>query len=114
MGLKSKFVLFTFVALLGFSITSTVINIRSQQQIARDRLVGKATSIVFLLAETASDPLALLHVEDLRLLLSDILTEKETVYAFVFDEDGMILSDGTRENPNRFRILEDLFNERGF
>ena len=107
MGLKAKFVLFVFVVLLAFSAASTFINIRSQQRIARERLVGKATAMVSLLAESASDPLALLHVEDLRLQLSDVLAEDETVYAFVFDEEGMILTDGSRRSPSRFRIPED-------
>ncbi len=107
MGLKTKFVLSASVLLLCFSIASTLINIRSQQRIARERLVGKAVAMTSLLAESASDPLTLLYVEDLRLLLSDVLAAEEVVYAFVFDEEGRILTDGTRRVRSRFRALED-------
>ncbi len=107
MGLKTKFILFISLLLISLSAAFTAINIRSNQDTIRQRLAEKARGMASLLGASVSDPLYLLQIEDLRFLLSDVLEQDEVVYAYVFDEEGSVVTDGSGDNPFRFQVLND-------
>jgi PAS domain S-box-containing protein len=108
-GLRAKYILTISLLLIVFGATTTVINFRTQRDNIRHRLFEKATGMVAILAASATDPLAILDVSRLRSFLADALEQEEVKYAYVFDSEGRILTDGTRQN--RFqdqRFLDPL------
>ncbi len=109
LGLRGKYILFISVLLTVFSITFTVIGIMAKERAIRARLEEKARAMASLLAASAVDPLALLRIEDLRLLLDDVLNQEEVVYAHIFNERGMIVTDGSHwgETSLRFTMPDD-------
>ena len=109
MGLKGKYVLFISVLLTVFSITFTAINIKTKERAIRTRLEEKARAVASLLSASTVDPLALLRVEDLKLILGDVLNQEEVIYAQIFNERGMIVTDGSHwgEKSLRFTMLDD-------
>lgn len=107
LGLRGKYILTISLLLVAFSATATALNIRTQREGIRQRLLEKATGMVSILAATATDPLAVLDVARLRYFLADALEQGEVQYAYVFDDQGRIVTDGTHENRFRDQRLPD-------
>jgi PAS domain S-box-containing protein len=59
------------------------------------------------LARDASDSLYFLDVGSLKSLLSNARHNPDVLQAYVLDSDGLVLTDGTDENPEGFQELKD-------
>ncbi|MBI4278641.1 MAG: EAL domain-containing protein [Armatimonadetes bacterium] len=112
MGLRAKFILFVSALLMAFGAVVTAATIHMEEEIVRQRLVEKAAGVASLLGATAPNLFVNLDVKSLRLLLRDTLRQEEVLYAYAFDADGYILTDGTGENPFRYRRLQDPVSVR--
>ena len=112
-GLAKKLAVSITIFLLILSVTLTIINVRTQETSVRQRLLDTANGTVSLLKESATDPMILLQIHKLRLLLADVLKQEEVIYAYAFDNEGRILTDGTKANPFRDKILDNVISKRG-
>jgi sensor histidine kinase regulating citrate/malate metabolism len=111
-GLAKKLAASITIFLLILSVTLTIINVKTQETAVRQRLHDTANGTVSLLKESATDPMILLQIHKLRVLLADVLKQEEAIYAYAFDNEGRILTDGTKENPFRDKILDNVISKR--
>ncbi|MBN1765182.1 MAG: HAMP domain-containing protein [Sedimentisphaerales bacterium] len=100
-SLPAKLVTFKSLFVIISGITVTISNVTRQREITEEKLLDKAATVSSLLKAGATNPLSNLDIGQLRLLLADIKRQKDVLYAYVFDENGYMLTDGT--NTNRFR-----------
>ncbi|MFH1771767.1 MAG: PAS domain S-box protein [Candidatus Omnitrophota bacterium] len=73
----------------------------------KERLEVQAKAIVNLLAESSIDPLKEFSILKLRHILFDILQQEEVKYAYILDEEGKVLTDGTKDNKLRGKAFDD-------
>ena len=107
MGLGLKFTMIISTIMIIGTIGLTFFNIKRQQIAAQERLEDKAKALANVSKASAVNPLSLFRIDQLRMQLANILNTDDVVYAYVFDEEGRILTDGTIENKLRDKILED-------
>lgn len=108
LSLRRKFLLLTWLFLAMFVGLVTLTNIQTQERAAQRRLVDKVDALASLIAKTSANPLAQLDVFTLRLHLADVNGDEEVAYAFILDEEGAVVTDGTMANPHRGRVPEHL------
>lgn len=111
-GLRGKLLLSMTGILIGFSSFFTVMNIMMQEGNARQRFLENAHAMSSLLKASSEDSLNSINVDQLRRSLANILRQKEVIYAYVFDETGKILIDGTEDSRFQNKILNDPFHKR--
>jgi len=111
-GLREKFIIFISILLVSLVTILTFINIKGQQKIIVDRMGDKAKAMALIFAENSADYIYLLKIRELRRFIDDALRHNEVIYAYVFDEDGTILTEGTSENKFRHQILQDPISKR--
>ncbi len=104
--LKAKFISFIVLLLIVFTVLITLHNIQSQETVIQQRLLNKALSITSLLAAGVSDAMGETNNHNLMPLLTNVLSQDEVSYVYVFDHAGYILTDG-HENPSRKQPLND-------
>ena len=112
LGLQKKFTFLITLLLFILTILLIIINITFQQKSVKQRMDEKAMAVGSLLKLSATNSLSFLRMGQLRLLLADVLNQKDAIYAYAFDEEGRILSDGTEENQHRDEILKDIISQR--
>lgn len=111
-GLGGRFVLSTSALLIVFAVVVTYTTTRAQEAAIRQRLQGEGRSLARILAATSPNFVVALDVRQLRLALAEARAQKSVEYAYVFDDQGRILTDGTKENPHRDRVLDDPVSRR--
>lgn len=112
LSLRDKFVVLVSLFMSCFVLIITVVNIHTREQAVRQRLLDKAEAMVSLLASTSVDSLARLDLNHLRLSLADARENGEVIYAYIFDERGQVLADGTRDNEYRDTVFPDEVSRR--
>ena len=111
-GLAGRFTVSISLLLVAFCAVITWSTTSLQEAVITKRFEEKARSMASLLAATSPDFVNALDIRQLRLALADVLDQPEVVYAYVFDEQGRILSDGTAENRYRDTTLNDPIGRR--
>ncbi len=99
LNLRLKFILYFSILLGCVSFTFMYFNITALEKSARKKLEHTSLAISSLLKSSAANPLSLLRVDQLKILLESVKENNDIVGAFVFDEEGRLLTDGTEENP---------------
>jgi len=110
-GIRYKLIVFTFciVLLVGGSISLHSIY-QGRQQILSD-FERDAREITTLISTNIVDDLYFLNVHALRLRLESSRANPDIGYTYVTDPDGVVLTDGTRDNPLRDQKLTDDFSK---
>jgi signal transduction histidine kinase len=121
-GLQKKLFVFTTGLLLVMVIASTSINTYLQQKIITQWMAEKAENTTQWVSSTITDSLAALELNKLKWALEDVAGKKrddfqpeedpDVAYAYIFDGEGRILTDGTSENWLRDKILTDPMSQR--
>ena len=88
-------------------IINTLVNVTTQQSLLLKKTLLHAHDISSLLNESSTNYLDEYNIGKLRLLLSDVATNPNVIYCYIFDENGAILTDGTTENSLRDQVLPD-------
>lgn len=112
MRLQGKFIVFISLLLLSVGAVFTFINIKGQEKIIINRMLDKADAMATIFAENSADMIHLLRVRELRLFIDEALKHHEVTYAYVFDEDGAILTDGSGSNELRYLVLDDPISQK--
>lgn len=110
--LQGKFVLYITILLTLFTGTFTITNTIIQERTFKQRLNSELKGLIHLVGRSAIDPLVQLDIRKLRMLLSDLISHSDVAYAYIFDSEGRIITDGTEENRFHDRILDDPVSKK--
>lgn len=108
-GIRGKLLLVTGFFMIVFIGIITITNLTIQTSIIKQRLQTKAKSLLSLLEKTSVDPILQLRIDRLRLYLKEVKADPEVVAAYIYDEEGLLLTDGTEVNPNRDQFPKEPY-----
>jgi signal transduction histidine kinase len=77
-----------------------------------EQMERKAEVVVTTLAKDLINPVYYLDIETINDLFTAIREQKDTVYVYLYDVDGKIISDGTEETPLLHRVLTDEISRK--
>ena len=109
-GLKARLILIVFILVCGITFITTFLNIKQQQEIISQNLIKNNSIVASLLRESAINHIDNFHIGELRILAANIIRNPEITYAYIFDELGTIMTDGTTENRYRDEVLTDQWS----
>ena len=107
LGLRGRFVAFVSAIIIAFGVVLTALAVRTQNERLRHELEERGKLLTVVIAANSADPLALLDIRELRNLIDEVRGQENVAGAFVFDEDGRLLTDGTVENPLRHELIDE-------
>ncbi len=111
LGIRAKLIFFAFGVVLAASAASAGLIYLQQFREIRNTAERAATDVAALIAASAFDDLYRLDVSTrLREKLKATRANPDISYTLLIDSDGMVLSDGTSENPRRDQKLSDPFS----
>ncbi len=90
-----------------FGVVLTALAVRTQNERLHHELEERGKLLTVVLAANAADALALLDIRELRNLIDEVRNQENVTAAFVFDEDGRLLTDGSVENPLRHELIDE-------
>jgi signal transduction histidine kinase/CheY-like chemotaxis protein/HAMP domain-containing protein/HPt (histidine-containing phosphotransfer) domain-containing protein len=110
LGIRAKLALFSLciVLLVGSALSFSTIYLGRQRILADFR--HDSQDIAALLAQTLFNDLYFLNAQSLRARLQDARINPNVKSTIVTDAKGMIIADGTEENPRRDEQLADAFS----
>ncbi len=97
--LKNTLIISSFLIVL--TVSYTLINIRSQENILRKRLEDEAATLLTIMEASVAEALNDYRIDQVRQHLQFIKKNDEIIYAYVYGKKGHILSDGTFLNQHR-------------
>ncbi len=106
-GLAGRFAVSISLLLVAFCAVITWSTTSLQEAVITRHFEKEAQSLASILAATSPEFVNALDIRQLRLALADVLGHDEVVYAYIFDEQGRILTDGTVEHMCRNVTLGD-------
>ncbi len=107
LGLRGRFVVFVSAVIIAFGAIVTALAVRIQNDRLRHELTERSKLLATVAAANAANSLALLQVDDLRRMIAEIRQQEHVVDAYVFDENGRIMTDGSLKNPRRHTLVSD-------
>lgn len=107
MGIAGQLISAMSVLMVAMIFVISFINTKSVQAVILKKSLAHVHAITSLLSESSINYLDEFNVGKLRLLLSDVTRNPDIVYSYIFDEEGIIITDGTDENPLRDEKLLD-------
>ena len=108
LGLRGRFIAFVSAIVIALGVVLTALSVRVQSDRLRHELEERGKLLTTVVAAHAVDSLALFNVRGLRLLIEETLDQENVVDIVAFDEDGRMLTDGTRENPLRHELIDEV------
>lgn len=72
-----------------------------------EQMERKAEVVITTLAEDLIHPVYYLDIETITDLFTTIRDQRDTIYVYLYDVDGKIISDGTEETPLLHKVLTD-------
>lgn len=72
-----------------------------------EQMERKAEVVITTLARDLIDPVYYLDIETITDLFTTIRDQKDTIYVYLYNGDGKIISDGTEETPLLHKVLTD-------
>ncbi len=109
---RAKLTFIFFLLVLSLSVIFVLFARSIFENEERSALELRATSLVSLLGESATNPLYDLRFDQLGLMLKNIREQPQVLYAYAYDVDGKVLADGTTENRYFNTILNDPYHSR--
>ena len=111
-GIRTRLIVYTccIVLLTGGAISAYFSRAGWQQ--ALSDFEQQARELTALISGSLVDELYFADVNRLTLRLQDIRSNRDFSYAYVADENQVVLTDGTRENPMRDKRLADDFSNK--
>ncbi|MGH6903836.1 MAG: putative bifunctional diguanylate cyclase/phosphodiesterase [Geminicoccaceae bacterium] len=106
-GLSGKVSLFVCILLTTFTTVFITVNIIAEQGVVQDRLKREARSIATMLADFASNYLADLRIDELRIIVQDVQRREDIIYAYVLDPEDSLIVDGEVGDDNLFDTIDD-------
>jgi diguanylate cyclase (GGDEF)-like protein len=106
-GLGGKVSLFVCILLTTFTTVFITVNIIAEQGVVADRLKREARSIATMLADFASNYLADLRIDELRIIVQDVQRREDIIYAYVLDPEDSLIVDGEVGDDNLFDTIDD-------
>jgi diguanylate cyclase (GGDEF)-like protein len=106
-GLSGKVSLFVCILLTTFTTVFITVNIIAEQGVVEDRLKREARSIATMLADFASNYLADLRIDELRVIVQDVQRREDIIYAYVLDPEDSLIVDGEVGDDNLFDTIDD-------
>ena len=108
-GIRTKLLAFTGLIILLVAGSLTVITIFTEREQALKVYEEEAFSIANTLSRAVFNDLYDLDMRSLRIQLASIRVNPDIGFTYILDEKGLVLSDGSKENPLRDQRLEDPF-----
>ena len=106
-GLRGRFIAFVSAIVIAFGVVLTALAVRVQNDRLRHELDERGKLLTTVVANHATDALALLDVSQLRQVIDDTLGQENVLGAVIFDEDGRVFTDGSVENPSRHQLIDE-------
>ncbi|MGD8781145.1 MAG: HAMP domain-containing sensor histidine kinase [Ignavibacteria bacterium] len=113
-GIRQRFTIVFSVFLFILGLANTVNNIRTQEEVVKQRLISEAKTLITILEASAAEYLNDLRIDQIREDLNFILTNDEIVYTYVFDKNNRLITDGTTFNKMRHKIFEDAVSNNAY
>jgi signal transduction histidine kinase/HAMP domain-containing protein len=111
LGIRAKLILFAVAIVLAASVASAALIYLQQFREIRHRAEREAKDVASLVAASIYDELYRLDISArLREKLKATRANPNITYTFLIDREGVVLSDGTGENPRRDQKLTDPFS----
>ncbi|NQZ90426.1 MAG: response regulator [Colwellia sp.] len=112
LGIAGQLISAMSILMIVMIFVISFINIQNEQAVILKKSLAHVHAITSLLNESSINYLDEFNVGKLRLLLSDVTGNPDIVYSYIFDEEGLIITDGTDENPLRDEKLLDAISLR--
>lgn len=96
--LKSKLILFTLLISLVISASIVTTALITQESSIQREYTRKALTLANLLSKSTINAIYELKIHELVEILSSATDDRDVITAWVIDEEGLILNDGTGEN----------------
>ncbi|MBA7512028.1 Sensor histidine kinase RcsC [subsurface metagenome] len=77
-----------------------------------EQMERKAEVVITTLAKDLIDPVYYLDIETITDLFTTIRDQRDTIYVYLYDVDGKIISDGTEETPLLHKVLTDEVSKK--
>ena len=111
-GIRSKLAAFTLLIILFVAGSLTFFTIRADRERAIEGYQKEGLGIATSMAGFLVGDLYKLNIKGLRYSLEHVRTNPDVSRVYVLDQRGLVLTDGTNENPLRDQRLEDPFADR--
>jgi len=108
-------ILLTFSGLIRFRKGMKMVSVSVEQltdEALYEQMETKAEVVITTLARDLIDPVYYLDIETITDLFTTIRDQKDTIYVYLYDVDGKIISDGTEETPLLHKVLTDEVSKK--
>lgn len=108
-------ILLTFFSLIRFRKGMKMVSVSVEQltdEALYEQMERKAEVVITTLARDLIDPVYYLDIETITDSFTTIRAQRDTVYVYLYDVDGKIISDGTEETPLLHKVLTDKVSRK--
>ncbi len=110
-GIRLKLISFSLFLVLLVGGTIAVYSIRENRARLLRAFQTAALSRIEVLAQSLFNDIYSVDLRSVRRRLESVHADTDVQHTYVFDLDGRVLSDGTKENPLRGQVLSDPFSK---
>ncbi len=108
-------ILLTLFSLIRFRKGMKMVSVSVEQltdEALYEQMETKAEVVITTLAKDLIDPVYYLDIETITDLFTTIRDQRDTIYVYLYDVDGKIISDGTEETPLLHKVLTDEVSKK--